>query len=67
MRVTYNGARARTVLTSCVWVLLLWCLLQLIADLLHDMETKGVKPNEGCYTSIITAYCKVCKLDTLMG
>eukprot|EP00752_Nemacystus_decipiens_P007447 g6656.t1 len=34
------------------------CHVKLITDLLHDMETRGVKPNEGCYTSIVTAYCK---------
>ncbi|CBJ28825.1 conserved unknown protein [Ectocarpus siliculosus] len=29
-----------------------------IEDLMNDMETRGETPGEGCYTSLITAYCK---------
>lgn len=32
---------------------------QVIEDLMNDMETRGETPGEGCYTSLITAYCKV--------
>ncbi|CAM9902019.1 unnamed protein product [Scytosiphon promiscuus] len=32
--------------------------VKLIEGLLNDMEARGDKPLEGCYTSLITAYCK---------
>lgn len=32
---------------------------QVIGELLREMETRHIKPVEGCYTSLIVSYCRV--------